>query len=75
MSVAVAVVPRGEPDSFVALPPSDSSGICTFNRGREILPPTRRLLDREGGVKVVSGMVPNDPFLLICGCCSWVLRR
>jgi hypothetical protein len=75
MSVAVAVVPRGEADSLVALPPSDSSGICTFNRGREMLLAVRRLLDREGGVKVVSGMVPSDPFRLICGCCTCVLIR
>lgn len=75
MSVAAVVVPRGDPDSFVALPPSDSSGICTVNRGREMLPPTRRLLDREGGVKTVSGMVPNDPFLLICGCGCALRRR
>lgn len=71
---SVAVVPRGEADSFVALPPSDSSGICTFSRGREMLPPTRRLLDRDGGVKVVSGMVPRDPFRLICGCTCVFMR-
>lgn len=63
---SVAVVPRGDADSAVALPPSDSSGICTFNRGREMLPPTRRLLDREGGVKTVSGIDDSDPFLFIC---------
>jgi hypothetical protein len=72
-SVAVVVVPRGE-DASVALPPSDSSGIRTFNCGRGRPPPTRRLLDREGGVKVVSGMVPSDPFRLICGCIC-VFRR
>jgi hypothetical protein len=67
-SVAVVIVPCGEADPFVALPPSDSSGIRTFNCGREMLPPTRKLLDRDGGVKTVSGMVPSDPFRLICGC-------
>jgi hypothetical protein len=72
MSVAVVMVPCGEADPFVALPPSDSSGIRTFNCGREMLPPTRRLLDRDGGVKTVSGMVPSDPFRLICGC-IWAL--
>jgi hypothetical protein len=72
MSVAVVIVPCGEADPFVALPPSDSSGIRTFNCGREMLPPTRRLLDRDGGVKTVSGMVPSDPFRLICGC-IWAL--
>jgi len=72
--MSVAVVPRGEADSLVALPPSDSSGIRTFNCGREMLPLMRRLLDREGGVKTVSGMVPNDPFRLICGC-NWVFTR
>lgn len=72
--MSVAVVPRGEADAFVALPPSDSSGIRTFNCGRDMLPPTRRLLDREGGVKTVSGIVPRDPFRLICGC-GWVFTR
>lgn len=72
-SLAVAVVPRGEPESLVALPASDSSGICTFKRGREMLP-TRRLLDREGGVKVVSGMVPKDPFRLTCDCICVLIR-
>lgn len=52
---------RGEPaDSAVALPLSDcSSGICTFRRGRAA-PPTRRLFEREGGVKVVSGTADVD---------------
>jgi hypothetical protein len=62
----VAVVPRGEADSAVALPPSESSGICTFNRGRATLPPTRRLLDREGGVKTVSGIEESELFLFTC---------
>jgi hypothetical protein len=72
--ISVAVVPRGEADSFVALPASDSSGICTFSRGREMLPLARKLLDRDGGVKVVSGMVPKDPFRLIWGCICVLMR-
>lgn len=46
---SVVVVPRGDDESAVALPPSDSSGICSINRGRDMLP-RRELLDREGGV-------------------------
>lgn len=65
-SVVAVTVFRGDADSAVALPASDSSGICTLRRGRETLP-TRRLLDRDGGVKV-SGIDDSDPFLLICGC-------
>lgn len=71
----VVIVPRGDVDSAVALPPSDSSGICTFNRGpREMLPTTRKLLDREGGVKTVSGMDDNDPLLVIGGCPCMLVR-
>lgn len=57
--------PRGDPDSAVALPPSEgSSGIWTFSRGLAAPPPTRRLFDREGGVNVVSGMEAIGPSLL-----------
>lgn len=57
----VSAVFRGEVvDSAVLLPASDcSSGICTLSFGRGP-PPTRRLLDREGGVNVVSGMVGTE---------------
>lgn len=55
MSVAV----RGDvPVLAPLLPASDcSSGICTVRRGREPPPPTFKLFEREGGVKVVSGIV------------------
>jgi hypothetical protein len=53
---AASDVPRGDPDSAVALPPSEgSSGICTLSRGRAG-PPTRKLFVRKGGVNVVSGI-------------------
>lgn len=59
--------PRGEPDSAVALPPSEgSSGICTFRRGLAA-PPMRRLFDREGGVNVVSGIDAIVPSLFTAG--------
>ena len=65
---------RGDPDSAVPLPASDgSSGICTFRRGRA-MPDTAlalptRLLDRDGGVNVVSGMdTAIDPVLLSSAC-------
>lgn len=49
-------------DSCVLLPASDaSSGICTLSLGLGA-PPTRRLLDREGGVKVVSGTELDTEF-------------
>lgn len=63
----------GELESALALPlASDApSGICTVSRGLEAPPmlPILALLDREGGVKVVSGTagaaealpVSNDP--------------
>lgn len=70
---SVVVVPRGDDESAVVLPPSDSSGIWTFNLGREMLP-TRRLLDREGGVKTVSGIDDNDPFLFIMECACELAR-
>jgi hypothetical protein len=74
--MSVEVVPRGEVESLVALPPpSDcSSGICTLSRGLDAPPPTRRLLDRDGGVKVVSGIDDIDPFLLL-GADTCVLAR
>lgn len=69
---SVVAVPRGELDSAVALPPSDgSSGICTFSRGREAPPPTRRLFDREGGVNVVSG-IDDIELLRFAWACIWV---
>ena len=59
----------------MALPPSEgSSGIWTFKRGRETPPPTRRVLDRDGGVKVVSGIEDMDPLRLMVGW-AWVLAR
>lgn len=36
-----------------------------MRRGRAGPPPTRRLLDRDGGVNVVSGIADMDPFLLM----------
>ncbi len=65
---------RGDPDSAVPLPASDgSSGICTFRRGRAMpgtaLALPTRLLDRDGGVNVVSGMdTAIDPVLLSSAC-------
>lgn len=63
--LGTSVLLRGEFESWPAgLPFSESpSGICTFRRGRApaLLPPgVLRLLDREGGVKVVSGMVDME---------------
>ena len=54
---AASVVVRGEAlDPAVLLPASDcSSGICTFKRGLAP-PPDFRLLEREGGLNVVSGL-------------------
>jgi hypothetical protein len=72
--MSVDVVPRGEVEPLVVLPPSDSSGICTFNRGRAA-PPACILLDRDGGVKTVPGIFPKEPFLLICGCGAWLFGR
>jgi hypothetical protein len=58
---------RGELDSAVALPGSDgSSGICTVRRGRAA--PIFRLLERDGGVKVVSGIEETDTLRTL----SWV---
>lgn len=63
-------VPRGDPDSAVALPPSEgSSGIWTLSRGLAA-PPIRRLFDREGGVNVVSGMEAITPSLFLWLCAS-----
>ena len=55
--------PLGDADSAVALPPpsEDSFGIWTFNCGLDPPPPVRRLLEREGGVNVVSGTVGIGP--------------
>ena len=55
--VAVSAPFRGEA-SPVALPPFSelSSGICTLRRGLGGMVPDFRLLDREGGVNVVSGI-------------------
>lgn len=51
---------RGEMECAVPLPASDtSSGIWTRKRGR-VSPPTRRLLDLEGGANVVSGIDTRD---------------
>jgi hypothetical protein len=69
---AVSVeVPRGEAEPAVALPASEgSSGICTFRRGLAAPPAgpppalRRKLLEREGGVTVVSGIDDMEPFLL-----------
>lgn len=59
---------RGDIDSAVGVPPASepSFGICTVSRGplgrAPPAPPTLALLDREGGVKVVSGIVGMGPF-------------
>lgn len=60
----VVVVPLGDADP-VALPLSDSSGICTFNRGRTSGPPVRKLFDRDGGVKTVSVVEESEVVLVI----------
>jgi hypothetical protein len=63
-------VPRGDEESAVALPPSEgSSGIWTLRRGRAP-PATLKLLERDGGVNVVSGMVGIEPFLTLLSVCE-----
>ena len=58
---------RGEEDPAVALPASEaSSGICTLSRGLAAPPGVCRLLVREGGVKVLSGIETIESCLLFC---------
>lgn len=66
---AVSAVVRGEAfDPAVLLPASDcSSGICTFKRGLAP-PPDFRLFEREGGLKVVSGLDDVEAW----GMCAFV---
>lgn len=62
---------RGEEEFAVALPASEaSSGICTFSRGLAAPPGVCRLLAREGGVKVLSGIDTIESCLLVKGCCA-----
>ena len=72
---------RGELESAVrALPPASEppSGICTVKRGPlgrapPGPPPTLTLLDREGGVNVVSGIDDNETVRDLSSAC--VLAR
>jgi hypothetical protein len=60
---------RGEEDPAVALPASEaSSGICTFSRGLAAPPGVTRLLVRDGGVKVLSGIETIESCLLFAAC-------
>lgn len=64
---------RGEEDPAVALPACEaSSGICTLSRGLAAPPGVTRLLVRDGGVKVLSGIDTTESRLLLA---TWAFER
>lgn len=60
---------RGDEDPAVALPACEpSSGICTLSRGLAAPPGVTRLLVREDGVKLLSGIDTTESCLLFATC-------